>query len=156
MVQQWMATHRAPAPAVEPGATPATARVVQLGTIDLDGGSLALRCTACAARGVQCVGAAHTSGKLGSAGAARRQTCAVAACRALARGASGRLEYDGTLGLAPVSAQGQVLATQFPLHAFEPYVADALNVRVVRADGSFKGSVHYAEQPQGGGGPGAG
>lgn len=61
----------------------------------------------------------------------------------------GRLEYDDNAGLAPVSAQGQVLATQLPLHAFEPYVADALNVRVVRADGSFKGSVHYAEQPQG-------
>ncbi len=154
MVQQWMVTHHAPAPAVEPGATPARAAPwsVQLGTIDLDGGSLALQ-DALPVRPV----AFNVSGlrirlenlaPLAPPGSKPAQL-QLAARVGAGRVDPGRLEYDGTLGLAPVSAQGQVLATQLPLHAFEPYVADALNVRVVRADGSFKGSVHYAEQPQG-------
>lgn len=61
----------------------------------------------------------------------------------------GRLEYEGSVGLAPLGAEGQVLATHLPLHALEPYVAEALNVRVLRADGSFKGRVQYAQQPSG-------
>ncbi len=61
----------------------------------------------------------------------------------------GRLEYDGTLGLAPLSAQGRVLAAQLPLHAFEPYFADALQVRIRRADGSFRGQVQYAQAADG-------
>ncbi|WP_027996085.1 DUF748 domain-containing protein [Simplicispira psychrophila] len=61
----------------------------------------------------------------------------------------GRLEYDGTLGLAPLSAQGRLLAAQVPLHAFEPYVADVLQVRIRRADGSFQGQVNYAQGPVG-------
>ncbi|HEY0202372.1 MAG TPA: DUF748 domain-containing protein, partial [Burkholderiaceae bacterium] len=61
----------------------------------------------------------------------------------------GRLEYEGTLGLAPLAAQGRVQAVQLPLHAFEPYVADALNVDVVRADGSFKGQVRFTDTSAG-------
>src|SRR5690606_29325053 len=50
---------------------------------------------------------------------------------------------EGTLGLAPLAAQGKVVASHVPLHAFEPYVAEMLNVDIRRADGSFKGAVRY-------------
>ncbi|MDR3453837.1 MAG: DUF748 domain-containing protein [Rhodoferax sp.] len=61
----------------------------------------------------------------------------------------GRLEYHGDLGLSPLSAQGQVQAVRLPLHAFEPYFGDALNIRLLRADASFKGQVHYLESKAG-------
>ncbi|MFC4788848.1 MULTISPECIES: DUF748 domain-containing protein [Giesbergeria] len=61
----------------------------------------------------------------------------------------GRLEYDGTVGLAPLAVQGKVRAHQLPLHAFEPYVTKDLNVDIRRADGSFQGQVAYAQLPAG-------
>ncbi|OOG55325.1 DUF748 domain-containing protein [Polaromonas sp. C04] len=61
----------------------------------------------------------------------------------------GRLEYHGDLGLNPLSAQGQVQAVRLPLHALEPYFGDALNIRLLRADASFKGQVHYLKSKAG-------
>ncbi len=61
----------------------------------------------------------------------------------------GRLSYRGTLALQPLAAQGQVEVVQFPLHAFEPYFGDALNIDLVRADTSFKGQLRYADGPAG-------
>ncbi|QDL37188.1 DUF748 domain-containing protein [Rhodoferax sediminis] len=61
----------------------------------------------------------------------------------------GRLDYHGDLGLNPLSAQGQVQAVRLPLHALEPYFGDALNIRLLRADTSFKGQVHYLESKAG-------
>ena len=62
---------------------------------------------------------------------------------------AGSLSFRGDFGLAPMSAQGQVQALSLPLHAFEPYFGDLLNVELVRADGNFKGQVRYAAQPKG-------
>lgn len=62
---------------------------------------------------------------------------------------AGSLSFRGDFGLTPMSAQGQVQALSLPLHAFEPYFGDLLNVELVRADGNFKGQVHYAAQPKG-------
>ncbi|MEO7127617.1 MAG: DUF748 domain-containing protein, partial [Rhodoferax sp.] len=53
----------------------------------------------------------------------------------------GRLDFHGDLGLDPISAQGQLQAVRLPLQAFEPYFGDALNIRLLRADASFKGRV---------------
>lgn len=61
------------------------------------------------------------------------------------RAQAGSLSYDGSLRLAPLAAQGAVKARDLPLHAFEPYVADLLNVRVLRADGGFAGRVRYED-----------
>ncbi|TAM44841.1 MAG: DUF748 domain-containing protein [Burkholderiaceae bacterium] len=55
----------------------------------------------------------------------------------------GRLDFHGDLGLDPLSAQGQLQAVRLPLQAFEPYFGDALNIRLLRADASFKGRVQY-------------
>lgn len=57
----------------------------------------------------------------------------------------GRLDYEGTLALAPLATQGKLRAQQLPLHVLEPYVAQDLNVDIRRADGSFQGQVAYAQ-----------
>jgi uncharacterized protein involved in outer membrane biogenesis len=61
----------------------------------------------------------------------------------------GRLSYRGTLGLNPVATQGAVEVVNLPVHAFEPYFGDALNIELLRADASFKGTVKFASSPAG-------
>jgi hypothetical protein len=57
----------------------------------------------------------------------------------------GRLSYRGTVGLnPPMRAQGAVDLVNLPVHAFEPYFGDLLNIELLRADASFKGSVQFA------------
>ncbi|MCW5650823.1 MAG: DUF748 domain-containing protein [Ramlibacter sp.] len=57
---------------------------------------------------------------------------------------AGTLALKGEVTAAPLSAQLAVDASRLPVHAFEPYFADALNVELLRADASFKGQVRYA------------
>ena len=155
MAEQWMAARpsQGAKDAKEAKAQePAPPWSLQLGAVEVDGGSVALR-DALPATPV----ALSVSGlrlRLEdfaplAAQTAKPSRVSLAARIGTGRTEPGKLEYDGTLGLAPLSVQGKVLATQLPLHAFEPYVADALNVRVLRADGSFRGSVQFA-QGQGG------
>jgi hypothetical protein len=56
----------------------------------------------------------------------------------------GSLHYNGTVMWNPVVAQGLLTALQIPAHAFAPYVADKLNIELLRADASVKGTVRYA------------
>ncbi|RYX89593.1 MAG: DUF748 domain-containing protein [Comamonadaceae bacterium] len=62
---------------------------------------------------------------------------------------AGKLDFKGTLAMQPLSVQGQVDAVDLPLHAFEPYFGDALNIELLRADASFKGRMRYAQSPAG-------
>lgn len=55
----------------------------------------------------------------------------------------GRVEFEGTVGVAPWAAQGRLQASRVPLQAFEPYFGDLLNATVVRAEGSFTGDVRH-------------
>lgn len=64
-------------------------------------------------------------------------------------GEPGRLSWRGEVAWTPVSANGTVDAVRLPLQAFEPYVHDSLNVRIARAEGSFKGHVAYTETEHG-------
>ncbi len=66
-----------------------------------------------------------------------------------ARTDPGTLKYDGVVQWDPVVAQGTVEAVRVPLQAAAPYVADRFNIELVRADGSFKGQVGFAQLPQG-------
>ena len=61
----------------------------------------------------------------------------------------GQLSYRGTLGLNPVATQGAVDVVNLPVHAFEPYFGDLLNIELLRADASFKGTVNFASNPAG-------
>ncbi|MBV8248806.1 MAG: DUF748 domain-containing protein [Comamonas sp.] len=61
----------------------------------------------------------------------------------------GSLNFRGQFGLTPLAAQGQLQARAVPLHAFEPYFGHKLNVDLVRADGNFKGQIHYLAHAKG-------
>lgn len=61
----------------------------------------------------------------------------------------GSFSFRGAIGLAPAAVQGRVEALHVPLHAFEPYFAGALNMELLRADGSFRGAVRFQDSGQG-------
>lgn len=61
----------------------------------------------------------------------------------------GSLNYRGTVMWSPLAVQGSVDAVDLPVHAAAPYLADQLNIAVLRADASFKGHVRYAQTPAG-------
>ena len=65
------------------------------------------------------------------------------------RAEPGRLVWDGAIGMSPLSAAGRLNLTQLPVHAFEPYAAAALPVRLMRADANFKGSIDFLQSPKG-------
>ena len=60
------------------------------------------------------------------------------------RAEPGSLKFDGTAGLEPLTVAGKVNATALPLHVAQPYLPKDLNLRIVRADGSFNGDVKVA------------
>lgn len=62
---------------------------------------------------------------------------------------AGRVVWRGSAGLSPLAVQGQVDAVRVPVHVFEPYLADALNIELLRADASFKCKVNYAQTAAG-------
>ncbi len=62
----------------------------------------------------------------------------------------GRVAWRGNVGLVPaLAAQGQLDADRLPVHAFEPYFGDALNIDILRADTSFKGQLAFTQTAQG-------
>ena len=153
MFERWQVAHQEPAlpvPAKRPGA-PDAPWAVQWGELSLDAGSVAFYDLANAAPVSFLVSALRMrlTDFAPLAQTAKPSPLAISARIGAGRADPGRFEYDGTLGLAPLSAQGRVLASQVPLHAFEPYFADALQVRIHRADGSFQGQVQYAQGPTG-------
>ena len=64
-------------------------------------------------------------------------------------GEPGRLSWSGPVTWAPVTARGAVDVQRLPVQAFEPYFGQQLNIRVLRADTSFKGKVDFAETERG-------
>ncbi|MET4579417.1 DUF748 domain-containing protein [Ottowia thiooxydans] len=65
------------------------------------------------------------------------------------RAEPGSISWRGTVGLTPIAANGAVDAQRLPVHAFEPYFDDAINLDILRADASFKGQVAYSDTAQG-------
>lgn len=65
------------------------------------------------------------------------------------KGEAGRIDYRGAVRADPLQAKGSVQAQQIPLHVFEPYFGDQLNIEIARADAGFKGDVDYADNGQG-------
>ena len=56
----------------------------------------------------------------------------------------GHIGYQGSIALQPLSTQGALQWTRLPIHAFEPYFGEFLNIELQRADASFKGQIAYA------------
>lgn len=61
----------------------------------------------------------------------------------------GTLAFTGNVMWDPVRVQGRLDAQDLPMHALSPYIADQLNLDLLRADTSFKGQVQYAKLPAG-------
>ena len=62
----------------------------------------------------------------------------------------GRFDFNGTLALQPLSAQGRLDVSAIPAHAFKTYYQDVFNnVDVRRAFLGYKGTVRYAATPGG-------
>jgi uncharacterized protein involved in outer membrane biogenesis len=70
-----------------------------------------------------------------------------------ARGEPGRLNVAGTLRMPAADSalrlKARVQADRLPLHELEPYFGDRLNLELLRADASYRGSVE-ASLPKGG------
>jgi hypothetical protein len=82
-------------------------------------------------------------------GAAQPVPLELSALLAPRRGEPGKLSWRGAASVQPPGAQGDLDAQRLPLHVFEPYVSDYLNIDILRADASFKGKVDYAQQDRG-------
>ena len=61
----------------------------------------------------------------------------------------GKIDYQGTLALQPLAAQGQVEATRLPLHALDGYLASQLSVELLRANVGYRGQVALAQSDKG-------
>ena len=81
--------------------------------------------------------------------AARLMPLTVSLRLAAGRLPPGKLDFKGSVGLAPLQAKGQLEASRLPVQAFEPYFGEALNIKLLRADTSFKGRVAYRQLPAG-------
>ncbi|CAN7634660.1 DUF748 domain-containing protein [Acidovorax sp. LjRoot117] len=57
---------------------------------------------------------------------------------------AGKIDYQGTLALQPLAAQGKLDLARVPLHALDGYLASQLSVELLRADVGFKGQVALA------------
>ncbi|MDD0837981.1 DUF748 domain-containing protein [Curvibacter sp. HBC61] len=61
----------------------------------------------------------------------------------------GRLDYRGTLKLAPLSTEGALEITRLPVQVLEPYFAQALNVEVLRAEAGYRGQIAFTSTANG-------
>lgn len=152
MFERWQVAQPTPSvPAAGGGPAPQAPWSLQLANVEMDGGGVAFR----DATRAEPVAFAVTALRLRLqdfvplAVQAKPSAVSLSARVGAGRADPGRLEYEGTVALAPLQAQGRVLATHLPLHVFEPYVADALNVDIRRVDGGFRGQVRYADTPAG-------
>ena len=68
---------------------------------------------------------------------------------AAGRAEPGRFDYNGTVVLKPVAAEGRLEVTSIPAHAFKAYYADSLNIDIRRAFASYRGTVKYTAAPAG-------
>ena len=62
---------------------------------------------------------------------------------------AGKLDYNGTLALQPLAAQGKLEATRLPLHTLDGYLASQLAVELLRADVGYRGQVAVTQTDKG-------
>ena len=65
------------------------------------------------------------------------------------KAAPGKLDYQGTLALQPLSTEGKLNATGLPLHALDGYLASHLSVELLRAEVGYRGQVALAQTDKG-------
>ena len=60
------------------------------------------------------------------------------------QGPTGKISYKGSITVQPFATEGQLDASQLPLHALDGYLADALAVQLLRAHVGYRGQVAVA------------
>ncbi|MGC3986671.1 MAG: DUF748 domain-containing protein [Pseudorhodoferax sp.] len=146
MFEDWLVPARAePAPAA-PAPADAPWRV-GLRSVEVDEGALGYADQSTARPVALAVSALKLrAGPLQLDQRARAVPVALSAAVAAGKTTPGKLALRGQLALEPLALQADLDLQQLPLHALEPYFGEALNVRLQRADTSFKGSLRYAAQ----------
>ena len=161
MFERWMVERGAP-PALKSADSAASGKAappwaIAINDVAIDGGAMSFSDKAAGARPVAFQVSALKA-QLGNLVLDDRKTLTPAtatmpltASLRLASGGSapGQVDFKGNLGLTPVLAQGQLLVSRLPVQAFEPYFADTVNIKLLRADASFKGKVAYQQTPAG-------
>jgi uncharacterized protein involved in outer membrane biogenesis len=59
---------------------------------------------------------------------------------------SARVDWNGSIAPSPLAARGALRVERFPVHAFEPYFGNGLNVALLRADVDWRGDIAVAER----------
>lgn len=145
MVQRWL---KAPAialadPASEAGAAPAKPWQVSLGELRVADGHFRLDDRALARPARLDVSALQLQLKAATLAGSQPAPLSVSARLKSGRTEPGSLKYHGTVMWAPLALQGSVDAVDVPLHGVAPYVADQLNLTLLRADASYRGQVGF-------------
>jgi hypothetical protein len=148
MFQRWLKTAPAgdaPAPASASNTTSATPPwKVAVAEVALDDGSVALDDRLPARPVTASISALKVLGKALTLDGKKPAPLTVSARIKAGQTEPGTLKYSGTVMWDPVTVQGTLDALDIPAHAFAPYVADRLNIELLRADASVKGAVRYA------------
>ena len=148
MFERWLKTAaEAPAPAPVPVALPAKpsdAWQVAVAEVNLEDGTVALDDRLPTKPVSATVSALKVQAKALTLDGNKLAPLTVSARIKAGQTEPGSLHYNGTVMWNPVVAQGTLTALQIPAHAFAPYVADKLNIELLRADASVKGTVRYA------------
>jgi uncharacterized protein involved in outer membrane biogenesis len=148
MFDDWLVPARAePAPAPAPAGAPWR---IGLRSVEIDEGALGYTDQSTARPVALAVSALKLrAGPLQLDQRARAVPVELSAAIAAGKATPGKLSLRGQLALEPLVLQADLDLQLLPLHALEPYFGDALNVRLQRADTSFKGSLRYAVQSGG-------
>lgn len=155
MYQRWMATRAGAAP--PPASASAPAWGVAIGEVSLEGGAMSFtdrsnaKPVAFELSGVKAQLQGLLLDERPAARAQAAQPMPISASLQLATGRfePGKLDFKGSLGLAPLQAQGQLVVQRMPVQAFEPYFGEQLNIDLLRADASFRGRVAWRQTPAG-------
>ena len=81
--------------------------------------------------------------------AARVQLSARVGAPGATRDPGGTVDWKGQLGVQPLLASGALRIERFPVHLFEPYFADKLQLSLVRAEAAYTGNVALRSLPAG-------
>ncbi len=167
MAQDWLkaAPHSSP-PAPTASSTPSTAAKpwkVTLGEISLDAANLSFidRAAAAGASKVVSLDISQFKAKItgleldGDKLAVKPMPVALSAAFSQAGddgkpvGEPGKIDITGQLALTPLAMQLDTKLMRLPIHALEPYFADALNIDLLRLEASFSGKLQMAQTAQG-------
>lgn len=130
--------------------------VVRLGELAVQGGAVAFADNAqprpvaleVSALDVSAKNLATDSGKPGAFTLSARAAAGKGNAKSAA-GAAGKIDYQGTLALQPLTTQGKLDATRVPVHGLDGYLAQQLAIELLRADVGFRGQVAFAQSDKG-------